>query len=195
MRRVFFTSVAALIFLAGNITTAYAVGASSVVDSGGVIHGCIGNTAIRGTHVLLLHDVGRVCPRGTSELDWSERGPMGSVGSPGPAGPAGAAGAAGSSTLGPDGLDVVVVQVTTENSGVATAECPADHPYAISGGGSVFNPPINFVGTPAAMAASLPVSSVENHPDGWTVVAVDTASNPSPTGQVSGVAAYAECVK
>jgi hypothetical protein len=30
---------------------------SSAVDSGGVIHGCVSNGAIHGTHILLVHDV------------------------------------------------------------------------------------------------------------------------------------------
>jgi hypothetical protein len=87
-----------------------------------------------------------------------------------------------------------MVQAAT-NVGTAVAYCPADHPYAISGGGSVFNTPVNFVGTPAPMAASFPVSTDAANPGGWGVVAVYTAAEPGPEGQVSSVSAYAECVK
>jgi hypothetical protein len=207
MRRTLIAAGAILAVLGGT-TAAYASGrASGVVDSSGVIHGCVSNMAIRGTHTLILHDTTGKCPNGMTELDWSQTGPPGETGPAGPAGatgpvgptgvagPTGATGPGGPSTAGPGGLDVTVVQANTQNTGVAVANCPANHPYAISGGGSVDNPPVDFVGTPAAMAASYPVSTDAANPGGWAVIAVDTAAEPGPNGQVSTVSAWADCVK
>ena len=230
--------------------TAYAAVSSSIVDSSGVIHGCVSNADVRGTHVLLVHDTTRNCPRGTTELDWNQRGaagpagPKGDTGATGPAGPAGPAGTkgdtgatgpagpagpagtkgdtgatgpagpagpagtkgdtgatgpagpagpagtkgdtgatgpAGPSTAGPDGLDVV--RVMADGTRTATAQCPADHPYAISGGGS--GDTTNNIG--GAMLSSEPVFSTSTmEPIAWTVVGI---------AQNSPVEAIAECVK
>jgi hypothetical protein len=176
--------------------TAYAAVSSSIVDSSGVIHGCVSNADVRGTHVLLVHDTTRNCPRGTTELDWNQRGaagpvgPKGDTGATGPAGPAGpagpkgdtgATGPAGPSTAGPDGLDVV--RVMADGTRTATAQCPADHPYAISGGGS--GDTTNNIG--GAMLSSEPVFSTSTmEPIAWTVVGI---------AQNSPVEAIAECVK
>ena len=212
--------------------TAYAAVSSSIVSSGGVIHGCVSNADVSGTHVLLVHDTSRNCPRGTTELDWNQQGPagpagrkgdtgatgpagpagpagrkgdtgatgpagpagpagpMGDTGATGPAGPAGpagpmgdtgATGPAGPSTAGPGGLDVE--RVMADGTGTATAQCPADHPYAISGGGSG-DTEHNIDG---AMLSSEPVFSTSTtEPIAWTVVGV---------AQNSPVEAIAECVK
>jgi hypothetical protein len=45
------------------------------------------------------------------------------------------------------------------------------------------------------MAASFPVSTDAGDPGGWAVVAVYTAAEPWPEGQVSSVTAYADCAK
>jgi hypothetical protein len=74
--------------------TAYAA-VSSVVDSSGVIHGCVSNGAVHGTHILVVHEVGTPCPSGTTELTWSQQGPAGLAGPPGPKGDTGATGPAG----------------------------------------------------------------------------------------------------
>ena len=212
--------------------TAYAAVSSSIVDSSGVIHGCVSNADVRGTHVLLVHDTTRNCPRGTTELDWNQRGaagpagpkgdtgatgpagpagpagpkgdtgatgpagpagpagPKGDTGATGPAGPAGpagpkgdtgATGPAGPSTAGPGGLDVV--RVVADGTGTATAQCPPDHPYAISGGGS--GDTSHNIG--GAMLSSEPVFSTSTmEPIAWTVVGI---------AQNSPVEAIAECAK
>lgn len=175
-------------------STAYAAVSSSGVDSSGTIHGCY-NRYNGDLRVINSTDT---CRRYELAVNWNKigrAGPAGAVGPAGPAGPTGATGPAGPSTLGPAGLDVIEVQVSTDGIGSATAQCPASHPYVISGGGSVFNPPVGFVATPAAMAASFPVSAAANDPTGWAVIAVNTKAEPSPTGQISGVSAYADCVK
>jgi hypothetical protein len=95
---------------------------------------------------------------------------------------------------------VITVQVTVDGVGVATATCPASHPHAVSGGGSVANPIGNGVGQPAAMAASVPGGQHYNaagllaDPTEWSVIAVDTAAEPGPGGVVSWVTAYVNCV-
>jgi hypothetical protein len=163
-------------------------------------------------HTHLLHDVYTtkvpVCPRGTSAVSWNQLGqpgpvgPKGTVGPQGPAGPkgdtgatgpAGATGPTGPSTAGPDGLDEITVQ-SDGTTGVATAQCPPSHPYAISGGGNAY---VSFsTEDPAALSVSSPYSpNGEQPPIGWTVYALYTLSNPGPNGQVSSVIAYADCVK
>lgn len=105
----------AIVVVGGGV--AYAV-SSSVVDTSGVIHGCVSNAGMNGAHVLLVHDTSRACPRGTAELDWNQVGP------------------AGPSTAGQAGLDVIEVTGSTDTRGLVTAVCPADHPYLVGGGGS-----------------------------------------------------------
>ena len=93
--------------------TAYAAMSSSVVDANGVIHGCVSNREIRGTHKLLVHDTTTKCPRGTTELNWNQKGAegpagpkgdTGAVGATGPAGPKGDTGADGATgPVGPQG--------------------------------------------------------------------------------------------
>ena len=87
--------------------TAYAAMSSSVVDANGIIHGCVSNRDIRGTHKLLVHDTTTNCPRGTTELDWNQKGATGPAGPKGDTGAAGATGPAGpqgdTGTTGPTG--------------------------------------------------------------------------------------------
>jgi hypothetical protein len=189
MKNVMIAVGAGLVVIVG-ATTAYAAEKPSAVVSNGVIQGCVSTWSIDGAHRLLLHDTNSTCPRGTTDLNWNQRGPSGpkgpagAAGPPGATGPAGpqgaagpegAAGPAGPSTLGPAGLDVIEVQTAVNGVGSALAQCPADHPYAISGGGEVYNPPVNFVGTPAPMAASYPdFSEIRGRPTGWYVIAVYT---------------------
>ncbi len=113
-------------------------------------------------------------------------GPAGATGPAGQAGPAGAAGVPGASTAGPGGLDVIVVQAV--GTGTATAECPADHPFAISGGGG-FGPETVLLASypvgPSGAAAS--GFDPPEQPVGWRVVASDQDS--------TGLVAIAECVK
>jgi len=148
--RIVIAGVSTLVVAGGGTAAAAAVMSTSPVDSSGVIHGCWSNAELNGSHVFVLQDAGTTCPKATTPISWNVKGPQGPAGTTGAMGPAGPA---GPSTLGPAGLDVTVVQATTNGVGTAVAKCPADHPYAVSGGGSVFNAPVNFVGTPATMAA------------------------------------------
>jgi hypothetical protein len=68
------------------------------VDSNGIIHGCVSNAAINGTHALVVQDTGSPCPKGTTELDWRQQGPAG------PQGPQGPPGTFTGSLTSPDGL-------------------------------------------------------------------------------------------
>ena len=200
--RIVIAGVSALVVAGGGTAPAAAVMSTSPVDSSGAIHGCWSNAESKGSHVFVLQDARATCPKATTPISWNVKGPAGpgrgATGATrvrrvrqGRCGPA----LAGPSTLGPAGLDVTVVQASTSGVGTAVATCPADHPYAVSGGGSVNNAPANFVGTPAPMAASFPVSSDAANPGGWAVIAVYTAAEPGPEGQVSSVTAYADCVK
>ena len=116
-----------------------------------------------------------------AEGDTGTTGPAGPAGPAGPKGDTGATGPAGPSTAGPGGLDVV--RVVADGIRTATAQCPADHPYAISGGGS--GDTSNNIG--GAMLSSEPVFSTSTlEPIAWTVTGI--ALN-------SPVEAIAECVK
>jgi hypothetical protein len=84
---------AGLVLLAGGTTAGAAI--AGPVDGSGVIHGCWTNTAINGTHVIVLQDAGTNCPKGTTAISWNQQGPAGPAGATGPAGPAGATGPAG----------------------------------------------------------------------------------------------------
>jgi hypothetical protein len=66
----------------------------------------------------------------------------GATGPAGATGPQGLQGLTGPSTAGTAGLDVTVVQANgnTSESQSVTAQCPADHPYILGGGGFGFDP-------------------------------------------------------
>jgi xanthine/CO dehydrogenase XdhC/CoxF family maturation factor len=53
--------------------SAYAAVSSSAVDSSGVIHGCVSNGQIHGTHILVVHDVGTPCRHRDADRMGSER--------------------------------------------------------------------------------------------------------------------------
>jgi len=146
-----FAVVAGGIGAAGISVGSFALGATTST----VINACYKNQA---PHTL-LHSTGS-CPNGYTPLSWNRTGPQGpagqqgatgaqgatgqtgATGQQGPAGNDGATGPqgpAGPSTAGPDGLNIVMVQSDANNNGRATAYCPADHPYVVSGGGSNFN--------------------------------------------------------
>jgi hypothetical protein len=73
------TGISAVVTIGGGTAYAAAV-SSSEVGSSGVIHGCISDREVRGTRVLLVHDTTSNCPRGTTELDWNQRGMAGPAG-------------------------------------------------------------------------------------------------------------------
>jgi hypothetical protein len=50
---------------------------ATVVDSTGVIHGCVTNAGVNGSHALVVQDTGTSCPKGTSSLNWNQAGPGG----------------------------------------------------------------------------------------------------------------------
>ena len=116
-RKMALAAAGACVILVLSGGAAYAV-SSSVVDSSGVIHGCVSNVGLNGTHLLVVRDTARSCPKRTTELDWNQQGP------------------AGPSTAGPAGLDVIQVSVASASSLVEVATCPIDHPYLVGGGGS-----------------------------------------------------------
>ena len=64
-------------------TTAYAAVAGGPVDSGGVVHACFTNAAIKGSHAIVLQDAGTTCPSGTTAVTWNQQGPAGATGAVG----------------------------------------------------------------------------------------------------------------
>jgi collagen type I alpha len=103
MRVIAITGAAALALLAGG-TAAGAAMAAGPVDASNVIHGCYSNTAVHGSHALVLQDTGTACPTGWTAISWNVQGPPGATGPAGPAGPTGAKGDTGATGLaGPAG--------------------------------------------------------------------------------------------
>ena len=78
-----------------------AYAATSAVNSNGIIYSCVSKAQPNGTHLLVVHDVGRSCPKGTTELNWNQRGLQGLKGPQGNPGPQGLEGPQG--TPGPQG--------------------------------------------------------------------------------------------
>jgi hypothetical protein len=104
----------------------------------------------------VLQDAGTRCPKGTTAIAWNQQGP---AGPPGPA------------TAGPGGLNVTTV--TNNNSGVASARCPSNEPYVISG---------EAVGSSGTLIASFP----------WDFTTDAPLTGPEISGDVYGWQATAQ---
>lgn len=90
----------ATLALVGGSTAAYAVSAGPI-DGSGVIHGCYYPATTGGSHKVVLQDVGKSCPTGTTAITWNQTGPAGPTGPQGATGPPGATGPQG--PAGPQG--------------------------------------------------------------------------------------------
>jgi hypothetical protein len=112
----------ALVVVVLGAATAYA----AVVGPNGVIHGCYSNQAQRGTHTLVLLDVGARCPANTTAIQWNQQGPQG------PAGAANGTAVTATSPVSPTivapGQPVVWTTVAT-----ATLTLPAQHTTLVTG--------------------------------------------------------------
>lgn len=97
LRTVLIGTGAAVALVAGG-TAAYAVTAGPI-DSSGVIHGCYTTVATNGSHKIVLQNVSRSCPSGTTAITWNQKGPAGPQGIQGPPGPVGQPGPAGPGLL------------------------------------------------------------------------------------------------
>lgn len=113
--------VAAILVLGDS--AAYAL---SVVDPGGVIHGCVTNAQLHRAHVLLVRDTGRAC--GEERPSWT-----------------GISRARRLSGARSGSLDVIQVTATNNTGATEVATCPTDHPYLVGGGlangGTIQNQP------------------------------------------------------
>jgi hypothetical protein len=128
-RTIVIASAAAFALLVGG-TAAYAATTGSPIDNNGVIHACYGKETTAGSFSVQLQDAGMTCPSKTTAIMWNQQGPQGLQGQQGLQGPA------GPSTAGPNGLDVEYVFATgTSGFAVSVANCPADHPWVLGGGG------------------------------------------------------------
>jgi hypothetical protein len=192
---------AGLLALCGAGAAGAAIAGTPVTN--GVISACWTTAPQHGRtlHRLVLINSGDRCPAAMTKLTWNQQGqagatgptgPAGATGPQGPAGPAGPAGATGQpgptgpagpaavTTAGPGGLDVT--EVTADGFGTARANCPADHPWVVGGGG------VATAG--GALADSTPEPTLSN-PTGW---AVGVYYFPG-SGQGSAVSAFALCAK
>ncbi|HVT69609.1 MAG TPA: hypothetical protein VHF26_17800 [Trebonia sp.] len=86
------------LLLGGGTVAAYAT-VLSPVSGAGLIYGCYSNTAVKGSHTLVLVDAGTSCPKGTTAISWSQSGPAGPAGRPGQPGRAGKAGSSGAAAV------------------------------------------------------------------------------------------------
>jgi Collagen triple helix repeat (20 copies) len=139
IRRIVITGAAALALVAGG-TAAGATMAASPVDSSGVINGCWTNAAINGSHAFVLQDAGTSCPKGTTAISWSQKGPQGPTGPAGPAGPAGPQGPKGDTgATGPAGADGHDGQsVTSQALAAGDQNCPAGGSSFASASGTTY---------------------------------------------------------
>ncbi|MGB6455513.1 MAG: hypothetical protein WBH47_13625, partial [Streptosporangiaceae bacterium] len=106
-------------------------------------------------------------------------------------------GPAGPSTAGPGGLDVTLVIATNaEDSVSAIAFCPADHPFAIGGGGSVAEsaPEIDVPGFGNSADPEHAGAAQSNQtPNAWFVATNTTLDSGAGTG--GAIHAYAICAQ
>lgn len=149
-------------------TTAFAAASGTIPAPGSVVEACYTNTGNPpGIHAVTIRNSASTCPKGTTALNWNQTGP---AGPPGP------------STAGPTGLDETYASAA--GTGAAEAVCPASHPYAISGGGQVYDQTTQTV---SAIGDSTPDNdSPSGAIVGWNIQAVD------PTMEVNAIAI---CVK
>ena len=158
---------------------------------------------------------GKTGPQGTAGKTGAI-GATGSRGSQGPAGPAGPTGAKGDtgatgpqgvpgpSTAGPSGLDTEIVITnetpttgTQEGPWTATATCPSNHPYLISGGilgtngGGMAAASVNEPAGQAVPPNGTPPDLASPDPNAWTVQFPGSNVNQN----LYGIGAYAICAK
>jgi hypothetical protein len=109
------------------------------------------------------------------------------TGAPGPAGPQGPAGVG---TAGPSGLDVIVVSAT---GGIEVqAQCPADHPYVLGGGGQPEAGGVGLGNSGPTGGGFIQGSGQEITPGGW-FASIEASPQEAPSDDV--VTAYAICAK
>jgi hypothetical protein len=85
LRSVLIGSAAALALVAGGgVAGAAAYSSLAGPVKAGVIHGCYTTKASRGSHSVVLQNVGTACPAGETAIMWNEKGPAGRQGPPGP---------------------------------------------------------------------------------------------------------------
>jgi hypothetical protein len=75
--RLMVIGAAALIVVAGATAAAAAVAVAASPIRSGVIHGCWATKAVHGSHVIKLQNAGTRCPKGTTAISWSQKGPAG----------------------------------------------------------------------------------------------------------------------
>ena len=73
-KRIIIAAAAALAVLSGGSAAGAAVLAGPI-DSAGVIHGCYSRATATGSRTVVLQDVGRTCPRGSTPISWNRSGP------------------------------------------------------------------------------------------------------------------------
>ena len=61
---------AAVALVAGGTAAGAAI--AGPVASSGVISGCYSNTAVNGSHALVLQDAGTACPKGWTAISWNQ---------------------------------------------------------------------------------------------------------------------------
>lgn len=191
--RIIIAAGAGLGLLAAGTAAGAAVGAAIAASpiSKGIVHGCYTSRATRGSHTVVLQNVGTRCSRGTTAISWNQKGQRGATGATGARGATGAqgpAGPAGPSTAGPNGLDVRVIPQTSTNVFEAVAICPASHPYVLGGGGFVEDAP--FATSVPDTQTTAPLSDGS----GWEFVPV-IAPDPGKDTVTDTILVYAICAK
>jgi hypothetical protein len=145
------------------------IGAASIPDNSGVIHGCYKPQSSGSVTPLGVIDTSLPnghCPSSQKPLTWNQTGPQG---------PPGAAGSAGPSTAGASGLDVTIVIGT--GNGQASASCPTDHPYVVGGGAETNSTPLSTNGPQLSSGLGGAESTSGN---GWFAQEANFPSNDTP---------------
>ena len=164
--RIVAVAVGALGLLGAGFGTAEAVSAFAP----GTIHGCITGTNRVLEHVYVNPNKGLTCPSGSSSVSWQQV-----------------------NTAGPKGLDVVEVQqqATVGPHNGVSANCPADHPYVLTGGYSTS--PADDVTIMQSLPIGTGSSGPLSLPESWGVwIGNFTGTNPPP---VTNLEVFALCAK
>jgi hypothetical protein len=110
---------AAVALVAGGTAAGAALASSpsGPIDSSGVVHGCYAPQGTKGGYLLELQKAGTGCPKGSTAISWSQKGPQGPTGATGARGATGATG-----PQGPAGAGLVYTTASGMNGPtVATA--------------------------------------------------------------------------
>ena len=131
---------------------------ATVVDSSGVIHGCVTTAGINGSHALVVQDTGTSCPKGTTALNWNQSGSGG-------------------------GVDVVTRHASGIGSATATCDTApsAGHSTVLGGGGTIQDGTGSLAESDEFSFGTGNSSGQSTSTSGWTVASTNASDSVSVT--------------